>query len=112
MDITAVQKHGIRVSRSYLKPRPKENKKSADLEGELRAAKVCLLLLPEVVRFDDEGHADLGREKLLQRLQQRLDQLPLGPAHVDDDGKAPFTHVLAGDGHSGQGPEGETMDRI
>lgn len=66
-----------------------------DLEGELCAAKVGFLFLPEVVGFDDERHADLSREKLLQRLQQRFDQLPLGAAHVDDDGEASFTDVLA-----------------
>lgn len=67
----------------------------SDLEGELCAAEVGLLLLPEVVRFDDERHADLGREELLQRLQQRLDELPLGAAHVDDDGEAALADVLA-----------------
>lgn len=65
------------------------------LKGELCTAKICLLLLPEVVRFDDERHADLRREELLQRLQQRLDQLPLGAAHVDDDSEAALADILA-----------------
>lgn len=68
--------------------------KESDLKRELCAAKVCFLLLPEVVGLDDEGHTDLSWEKLLQRLQQRLDQLPLGAAHVDDDGEAAFAYVL------------------
>lgn len=67
---------------------------STDLKGELCAAEICLLFLPEVVRFDDERHADLSWEELLQRLQERLDQFPLRAAHVDDDGEAAFTHVL------------------
>lgn len=75
-----------------------------DLEGELGAAKVGLLLLPEVVRLDDERHADLGREELLQRLEQRLDELPLGAAHVDDDGEAAFAHVLAAGAETGEEP--------
>lgn len=56
------------------------------------------MLLPEIVGLDDERHADLGWEELLQRLQQRLDEFPLRAAHVDDDGEAAFTHVLAGGG--------------
>lgn len=73
----------------------KKTRKPADLKGELRAAEVCLLFLPEVVWFDDERHTDLSWEKLLQGLQQRLDQLPLRAPHVDDDGETPFTDVLA-----------------
>lgn len=60
------------------------------------------MLLPEIVGLDDERHADLGWEELLQRLQQRLDEFPLRAAHVDDDGEAAFTHVLAGGGVRGQ----------
>lgn len=71
---------------------------STDLKGELCAPKISLLLLPEIVRLDDERHADLSWEKLLQRLEQRLDQLPLRAAHVDDDGEAAFAHVLAAGG--------------
>lgn len=66
----------------------------ADLKGELCTAKVCFLFLPEVVRLDDERHADLSWEKLLQCLQQGLDQFPLRATHVDDDSKATFTHIL------------------
>ena len=68
--------------------------KPTDLEGELCAAKVCFLLLPEVVRFDDERHTDLDGEELLQRLQQGLDQFPLWPTHVDDHSETAFTYVL------------------
>lgn len=75
-----------------------------DLEGELGAAKVGLLLLPEVVGLDDERHADLDREELLQRLEQRLDELPLGAAHVDDDGEATLADVLAAEAERGEGP--------
>lgn len=69
---------------------------STDLKGELCTPKISLLLLPEIVRLDDECHADLSWEKLLQRLEQRLDEFPLRAAHVDDDGEAAFTHVLTG----------------
>lgn len=72
----------------------KQTRKPTDLKGELCTAEVSLLFLPEVVRFDDERHADFSREKFLQCLQQRLYQLPLGATHVDDDGKTTFTYVL------------------
>lgn len=75
-----------------------------DLKGELGAAKVGLLLLPEVVGLDDERHADFGREELLQRLEQRLDELPLGAAHVDDDGEAALADVLAAEARRGEEP--------
>lgn len=39
---------------------------------------------------------DAAGEGLLQDLQQRLDGVPLGAAHVHDDREAMFTHVLAG----------------
>lgn len=75
--------------------------RSTDLKGELCAPKISLLLLPEIVRLDDERHADLSWEKLLQRLEQRLDQFPLRAAHVDDDGEAAFAHVLTGEEEGG-----------
>lgn len=68
--------------------------KPTDLKGKLRTAKVRFLFLPEVVRFDDKGNTDLSWEKLLQCLQQRLDQFPLRPTHVDDDSKTTFAYVL------------------
>ena len=50
---------------------------------------------------------DAGRERLLQDLQQRLDAVPLGAAHVNDDREAMFTHLLAGmDGRSAGGVGG------
>jgi hypothetical protein len=64
------------------------------LKDEFGAAKVGLLLLPEVVRLDDEGHMDLGGEGFLQRLEEGLDEIPLGAPHVDDDGEATFANVL------------------
>lgn len=67
----------------------------AHLKDELGAAKVGLLLLPEVVGFDDEGHMDLGWKGFLQCLEKRFDEVPLGAPHVDDDGEATFAHVLA-----------------
>lgn len=70
-----------------------------DLKGELCAAEVRLLFLPEVVGFDDEGHTDLSGEILLQGLQQRLDELPLGTTHVDDDGETALADVLATERH-------------
>lgn len=73
----------------------KNSKKTrAYLKGELCTTEVRLLFLPEVVRFNDERHTDLSWEKLLQRLQQRLDQLPLRTTHVDDDGETTFTYIL------------------
>lgn len=66
------------------------------LEFKLGAAEVGPLLLPEVVRFDDERDVDAGRERLLQDLQQRLDAVPLGATHVNNDREAMFTHLLAG----------------
>lgn len=66
------------------------------LKFEFRAAEVGSLFLPEVVRLDDEGDVDAGRERLLQYLQQRLDAVPLGAAHVNDDREAMFTHLLTG----------------
>lgn len=49
---------------------------------------------------------DAGREGLLQDLQQRLDAVPLGATHVNDDREAMFTHLLAGtDGEGGQREE-------
>lgn len=74
----------------------KKKNRTTDLKGEFGAPKIGFLFLPEVVWFDDECHADLRREKLLQGLQQRFYQLPLGPTHVDDDGKATFTDILTG----------------
>lgn len=66
------------------------------LKFKFRAAEVGPLLLPEVVRFDDEGDVDAGREGLLQDLQERFDAFPLGAAHINDDCEAMFTHILAG----------------
>lgn len=66
------------------------------LELELGAAEVGPLLLPEVVRFDDESNVDAGWERLLQDLQQRLDAVPLGAAHINDDREAMLTHLLTG----------------
>lgn len=37
---------------------------------------------------------DLGWEGFLQRLEEGLDEVPLGAPHVDDDGEATFAHVL------------------
>lgn len=91
------------TSHLYLK-----NMRKSNLKGELCTAEICLLLLPEVVRFDDERHTDLGWEKLLQRLQQRLDQFPLGATHVDDDGETAFTYILA-DGETEQTGELEKI---
>lgn len=51
---------------------------------------------------------DLGGKRFLQRLEEGLDEVPLGAPHVDDDGEATFAHVLAvgrpevRQGHSGQ----------
>lgn len=66
----------------------------AHLKDEFGAAKVGLLLLPEVVGFDDEGHMDLGGKGFLQCFEQGLDEVPLGAPHVDDDGEATFAYVL------------------
>lgn len=71
------------------------------LKLKLGAPKVGPLLLPEVVRFDDECDVDARREGLLQDLQQRLDAVPLGAAHVNNDSEAMFTHLLAGTGKDG-----------
>lgn len=38
---------------------------------------------------------DLSGKGFLQRLEEGLDEVPLGPPHVDDDGEATFAHVLA-----------------
>lgn len=65
------------------------------LKDEFGAAKVGLLFLPEIVGFDDEGHMDLSRKGFLQCLEEGLDEVPLGPPHVDDDSEATFAHVLA-----------------
>jgi len=87
------------------------------LKLELGAAEVGPLLLPEVVRFDDEGDVDAGRERLLQDLQQRLDAVPLGAAHINDDREAMFTHLLAGvdggrRGVGGNKEEGRGRERV
>jgi len=82
-----------------------------DLKGELCAAEVGLLFLPEVVWFDDERHTDLSGEILLQRLQKRLDQLPLRTTHVDDDGESTLTDVLADGRHGGHHREGRERFR-
>lgn len=37
---------------------------------------------------------DLGWKGFLQRLEEGLDEVPLGAPHVDDDGEATFAHVL------------------
>lgn len=66
------------------------------LKFELRAAEVGPLLLPEVVWLDDEGDVDTRWERLLEDLQQRLDAVPFGAAHINDDREAMFTHLLAG----------------
>lgn len=58
------------------------------LKFKLRTAEISPLLLPEVVGLDDEGHVDAAGEGLLQDLQQRLDGVPLGPAHVHDHREA------------------------
>lgn len=38
---------------------------------------------------------DAGWKRLLQDLQQRLDAIPFGAAHINDDREAMFTHLLA-----------------
>lgn len=68
------------------------------LKLKLGAAEIGPLLLPEVVRLDDESDVDARRERLLQDLQQRLDAVPLGAAHVHDDREAMFTDLVAGGG--------------
>lgn len=75
--------HCIRFGVSYLKLK-------------LGAAEVGPLLLPKVVRFNDEGDVDAGWKRLLQDLQKRFDAVPLGAAHIHDDGEAMFTHLLTG----------------
>lgn len=50
-------------------PMPSDAEREAYLKCELGTAKVGLLLLPEVVGFDDQRHADLGGEGFLQGLQ-------------------------------------------
>lgn len=66
------------------------------LKFKLGAAEVGPLLLPKVVRFNNEGDVDTGWKRLLQDLQKRFDAVPLGAAHIHDDGEAMFTHLLAG----------------
>lgn len=66
------------------------------LKFKLGAAEVGPLLLPKVVRFNYEGNVDAGRKRLLQDLQKRFDAVPLGAAHIHDDGEAMFAHLLAG----------------
>lgn len=51
--------------------------KPTDLKRELCTPEVRLLFLPKVVGLNDESHTDLSWERLLQRLEQRLNQLPL-----------------------------------
>lgn len=65
------------------------------LEFKLRTAEVRPLLLPEVVRLDDESDVDAAGEGLLQDLQQRLDGVPLGPAHVHDHREASLADLFA-----------------
>ena len=69
---------------------------TTNLKLKLGAAEVGPLLLPEVVGLDDEGDVDTGGEGLLQDLQQGLDAVPLGAAHVHDDREAMSRHILAG----------------
>lgn len=52
------------------------------LKFKFRAAKIRPLFLPEVVRLDYQGDVDAAREGLLKDLQQWLDGVPLGAAHV------------------------------
>lgn len=72
-----------------------ENLRESHLKFELRASKVGPLLLPKVVWFDDESDVDAGRKRLLQDLQQGLDAVPLGAAHINDNREAMLTHLLA-----------------
>ena len=50
---------------------------------------------------------DLSGKGFLQRLEEGLEEVPLGAPHVDDDGEATFANVLAVErsedrhGHSG-----------
>lgn len=52
------------------------------LKFKFGAAKIRPLFLPEVVGLDYQGYVDAARKGLLQDLQQRLDGVPLGAAHV------------------------------
>ncbi len=67
---------------------------SAHLEFVLLTADAGPLLLPEVVRLDDEGDVDLRREELLQHLEDGLHRRPRGPAHVDHHAEADVPHVV------------------
>lgn len=91
------------------RPLQRQANRSAEgsyLEFKLGAAEVGPLLLPEVIRLDDESYVDAGGEGLLQDLQQRLDAVPLGAPHVNDDREAMLTHLLTGtDGDGGQREE-------
>lgn len=80
------------------------------LKFKLGAAEVGPLLLPKVVRFNDEGDVDAGWKRLLQDLQERFDAVPLGAAHIHDDGEAMFTHLLAGMEGRGQREWEESKD--
>lgn len=88
------------------------------LKFKFGAAEVGPLLLPKVVRFNDEGNVDAGRKRLLQDLQKRFDAVPLGATHIHDDGEAMFTNLLAGmDGgqrewEEDQGREGGRGGRV
>ena len=85
------------VQKTLTAQTPRRKRESnTHLELELGASEVGAVLLPEVVRLDDEGHVDAGGERLLQDLQNRLDAIPLGAAHVHDDREAMSGHILAG----------------
>lgn len=83
-------------SRKRSRVRLRFSRRASYLKFKLGAAEVGPLLLPKVVRLNYEGDVDAGGKRLLQDLQQRLDAVPLGAAHIHDDGEAMFTHLLAG----------------
>lgn len=77
------------------------------LKFKLRAAKISPLFLPEVVRLDDQCDVDAAGEGLLQDLQQGLDGVPLGPAHVHDHREASLADFFTrekGNTHSSPAP--------
>lgn len=64
------------------------------LKDEFGTAKISFLLLPEVVRFDDQGNMNLSRKGFLKGLQQRLDQVPFGSPHINDNSESSFTDIF------------------
>ncbi len=58
-------------------------------------SQTCSLFLPEVVGLDDVGPVNGGGEVLLKDLEDGLNERPGRTSHIDDNGEAEFSDIVA-----------------